>query len=383
MKNAREEIYEKISIIFKEIDSEKVWKMWMVVLVGSLFMDIAFLLLPLAISVSENSFWWYVCEILKTFHSYDLSVVVAIAVVIWTFTTSMFVYFLGKADQRHYGIHVIDVFVKGMHVDKIYRIATVIFGEIALLILASVVDYKITLFSLAAFQCYMMLYIISMVLERTSREFTIEQIKNEIKDKYKVEDLRNSRNLDNASIFGSMLHNKEYASHDDVKRLLDILIFYSSNFKEQINEESMADNVRKYINNCSKEVMECMCQNKETMYPMQYIIIEWFKNKNSFVEIKQGILMHIIEEAKMQNYSRIERLLNSEKKEYRELHIWVMVCNIYRQGFEGEAWRECYTKYLMQKIGFGKKNKDIGLALKFWKQITDSDKYYELFQYIF
>lgn len=42
MRNTRKEVYETISIIFKKLDSEKVWKTWCVVIISSLFLDSVF-----------------------------------------------------------------------------------------------------------------------------------------------------------------------------------------------------------------------------------------------------------------------------------------------------------------------------------------------------
>lgn len=331
--------------------------------------------------IEDNYIFKSICNILKSFFQYDSSMVVAIVVVIWTFTTSMFVYFLGKVDQRYYGIHVIDIFVKGMSANKIYQIAIYVFGEIVALIFVSIAKCKITLFALAMFQCYMTLYILLMVLERTSREFTIKQVENEITNTYKLDYLGDPNDFSGIGIFRSMLHNRNYNSYDDEKKLLRVLFYYNDNFKNQKDAEDIDNYARKYINICSKEVVGCMCFNREKTNLLQQVIAEWFKK--SFIEVKQGILMYMIEEIRPQSYSRLERLLNSEQTDYRDLHIWVLVYNIYIQGFEGEAWRECYTRYMMNKIGFGKIKKDISTALKFWNQITDADKLYTLFKYIF
>ena len=106
-----------------------------------------------------------------------------------------------------------DIFVKGLHANKIYSVAVTAFAEIPLLVIMSIFGAGIAVFVLTLFQCYLTIYIILLVLQRTSGEFAISQIKGEIEAAYRIEFSQSEINDRDTSIFRCMLHNINYYSY--------------------------------------------------------------------------------------------------------------------------------------------------------------------------
>lgn len=364
MGDTKDEIYRQINVLYEKFDSKNVRNTWYFIIGASIFLDIV-------LSIKK----------VDTLFSHQNGTIVAIAVVIWTFTTSIFVYCLGKVDQKYYGIQVADIFVKGLHANKIYSVAVTAFAEIPLLVIMSIFGVGIAVFVLTLFQCYLTIYIILMVLQRTSGEFATSQIKGEIEAAYRIEFSQSEINDRDTSIFRCMLHNINYDSYDEAGKLLEMLRHYNRNFERQINKQ-IESGVRKYINECSKEIARHIYMNKKAA--SQKVVMDWFREAGSCIEIKQGILMHILEECETgYGVESLEKLLNSETRDYRKLHIWVFVYSVYLHEFEGEDWRAYYIEYLMRKMRFGTIKTDAGIAIGYWNQITDAENLYSLLRYLF
>lgn len=364
MGDTKEEIFRKINDYFVKIDVQKVWNMWFVIIIVSFIIDVVFSIMGI-----------------ETLFSDQKGTIVAIDVVIWTFTMSIFVYCLGKVDQKYYGIQVADIFFRGLCVKKIYFVAATVFAEIVLLIIMTVFGAGIGVFVLTLFQCYVMIYIILMVLQRTSGAFVMSQVREEIRDTYRIEYFESQVCYRDTGIFGCMVHNINYDSYDEVGKLLGMLRYYNKNLRQQINSE-IEIGAKKYINECSKEIARHMYMNR--IEANQKAVMDWYREDESCIEIKQGILMHMMEEfGSGYEAAALEKLLDSETEYYRELHIWVFVYNVYLQEFEGQDWRAFYIEYLMRKMRFGAVRTDAVTAIGYWNQITDAENLYSLFRYIF
>lgn len=214
MGDTKEEIFRKINDYFVKIDVQKVWNMWFVIIIVSFIIDVVFSIMGI-----------------ETLFSDQKGTIVAIDVVIWTFTMSIFVYCLGKVDQKYYGIQVADIFFRGLCVKKIYFVAATVFAEIVLLIIMTVFGAGIGVFVLTLFQCYVMIYIILMVLQRTSGAFVMSQVREEIRDTYRIEYFESQVCYRDTGIFGCMVHNINYDSYDEVGKLLGMLRYYNKNYK--------------------------------------------------------------------------------------------------------------------------------------------------------
>lgn len=159
----------------------------------------------------------YCCRFLENVFSYDAGHLVAIVVVIWTFTTVLISYVIGKMEEKNYGISMRDIFFAEMNERQVIGLMLVFFGELFFLIIAVIGRWKITMVVISLFQFYLMVYVFLTICVKCNYTNVMKQLENEFRESLNG-GLKQERKLLN-----QMISRLDYEKNDSVEELLRIL----------------------------------------------------------------------------------------------------------------------------------------------------------------
>lgn len=254
--------------------------------------------------------------------------IIAITVVIWTFTMSVSIYCLGKLDYRYYGIRMSDILLSKHTPKTLLIIASTIMIEFLFLLLSGIFKLIYTSIFISVLQFLSMIYAVLMVYIETSRITVIERIK--------------SLKINGEKLLMNVLKHANYFDDEDVDELLNLLTnhisFYLKEDKTKIYEftlniitgNSDIDERYVFIKNWITKV-----DNEENLDDLKKEII------------KKEIFIAVIEKLSPTLVSYLLEIIDiSNQKTFNE-YIWCIACNIYFENFENQQWRKQLTKYLI------------------------------------
>lgn len=343
--------------------------------------------------------------VLDIFHCiklcYDEGNLIAIIVLVWTFTVSFSVYCIEHFGESYYGIRRSDILLADLGLKGVSALAGLVFMEISALIGATVFKWYLTIVVIAIEQIFVTIYIPLIVVIKTSYTNTLEQIEKEAKDAIsfdlrglyrKIKGDRQSNSLlhNNSLRLFQMIRELDYTNDRSRGRLLEMLKKISELLKAELNHcfESGTEESRFEI---QKAVNTVSCQiTLEVLKSVQdsEIRIDFFSQLMSYstsLEFSQGVMMALLENPTLENMSICQQLLCIEEKYQRQLQIWCAVYNVYMQTFAGEEWRSLvYTEQMFRELYTDWGKSDMKTAIEAWEQMQDSQMNYgPLFQYIF
>lgn len=122
----------------------------------------------------------YCCPVVERFFtSMDQSPYVSTSLVIWTFGTSLLIYFMGKMGDRCFGIHYYEVLLAQEQKHQWVGKLAVFFVEIVLLEIIATCPCPITLFTISMLQLFNIVFILLMVINETSQSNVTNAIKKQ------------------------------------------------------------------------------------------------------------------------------------------------------------------------------------------------------------
>lgn len=331
--------------------------------------------------------------------------IISVIVVIWTFTISLSIYSLERMGMRYYGISMSDILLSDVKLKGLFTLAGMILTELIALIIAAITELVITMAMVAVQQFFIMIYLFLLVCVKTSYVHILEQISVEIEqyDSRNLSELmveiREAEKSDKGAITKKLMLFKMVRSldYDDVYSkddLLKVLRKCSMRLSEMVEDAEKSENSQDKKKNLellqqnviffSRQItLDIICAAKVEEKFLD-ILYGWMETKGLRLEIKQGIIAAVYEDLTSQSVSICQYLIDAEHKYQRELQIWSAVYNVYMQDFIGEEWRTIYTKQLFEKLYTNRRQKDMEMALKYWKYIYRTEGMYTpLFEYIF
>lgn len=377
----------------KALSSQRLWRIFSVLLIVSVVFD----LLPIQ----------YANDFLEQVFTYNLGNVIAIIVVIWTFTVSLSTYCMDKLEKYYYGIRMFDV----LRNDKsILALIGLVLTELFFLILSAIGEWEITITIIAIQQFLAMIHIfyvvftkisflnifhqtylqIEEIFERDLKKLTeLTESKNQEYSNWEADEKRIKR-LNQAMLF-KMTRGLDYTDNSARENLLELIAHASEILSRELKNcqdkqrESNLLEVKHYINIVSYQITSDILNFGEKREIIIDFLYCWITIENIVLEIKQGIIMALLENITPQNVSIYQSLIRAEMNHQRELKIWSAVYNVYLQEYsEGEKWRFIYIERQFKELYSDWKQEDAKVAMDYWKQIHGFvESYRPLFQYIF
>lgn len=357
MNRDKDEFYKKLYGWYEKFSSMKLWALCCI----CIFLEIILDLLPCQ----------YVFGFLERIFSYNIGNVIAITVVIWTFTVTLSIYYLGKMDERCFGIRMIEVIIIKYHPFKLFILAIIIMSELLVLIIAAILEWEITIAGIAVLQFFTMVYMFLMVCMETSRTTIIKGIETQSLDK-------SGDKTDNGKfLIYEMISNIDYENNCDVNVLLDILFKISPLITVEHSEK------------IGKQLANCIILNGKKSENMWDMLRNWFVSDMSFMEMKRGILMAVVDNLSPSNFNYCNRMLASVKGNdcAKELYLLFVIYNLFLSKYEGENWRNSYTGRIMVSFFTEWNEEDRKKAIILWKHLcidaNEKINFQLLFRHIF
>lgn len=315
----------------------------------------------------------YCCKAIEDIFSYQSGELISIVAVIWAFMVSLCIYVLGKVQERHYGIRIEDVLIYDLKCHGIWAFVGIILAELLVLIIATIGEWKITLVFLSLFQFYTMIYFFLMICLKITERNILDQIGEEIKTKKNLKTLQDL-------MLADMLRNLQYDNEEQIDELIKILqSCILPTLKNMLKDKEKSGDVINFNNEKSRDVInfssiltQSILQNGKKAEIVLLILQNWRTAGDMPVEVKMGISDALIKNSSSpDNFEIFKRLLSTEKDDQVIMQIQGIVCNLYRQQFEGETWRRSRSESLAEGLNL-KDNENFKLAKECWDWYSEN-----------
>lgn len=248
---------------------------------------------------------------IKKFLSYDIGYVVAIVVVVWTFTVTLCTYYLQKMDEKFYEIRMIDILLYDLTSKRLLRIVIEVLVVLIILLFGVILEFKVTIIVIALEQVLLMLYMFLTVSIETSRSNVIQVVEKEV---CKIIEQKNGMLSENIMLF-KMINGIDYFSESDRNTLKQILTNAVSKKLVNILPKEDSKNIsleRKnvlqkcVIDSCAQLTSSIINAGSDRMliqekvetvleFTVYDLIRKWYMDPKSCIEVKQGILMALVQ----------------------------------------------------------------------------------------
>lgn len=281
-----------------------------------------------------------------------VGILVAIMVVLWTFTVSLCISCLDKVDSRYYGVSV-GACLERYGIKKLIFLGEIEIGQVVLMVLAVIFRWNLTLLAICFVQLYAIPAIFCIIMFKTSCSKVLEYIYQEGADV-----ISGSRELNAAPMLSSMLRNMDYQKKQDLEKLEDILITFS--------------NVSECKYKSIVEVMDVIVENVNDEDLSWNLIKKWFCDVKK-MEVKLGIVSTLLEKFENNGLRYGTFLAEMSKKDtFEKICIWIIVHELYWSRCVGEQWRihnAVYVETYYLKVDTVEKKR---IALEYWEKIDGS-----------
>lgn len=283
----------------------------------------------------------YFCKAIENFFTYDTTNIVAVILVIWTFTATLVVFYLERMESRRYGIRMITIILRSYSEGRLLVMTATFMTELVILIMASVVTLSITLVVSSVIQFATMLYVFLMVITETSDDHFTDILISEYRAVPYSETMRFGE-VDDAYkdlMIVKMIRNLDYGKYDNLEALEELL--HSNDIDKKWT------NVRKYV---SRKITQLILESGENRRGVKTLILHLFAYEKAGLGDKKGILMALIENLDPQNLEITQILLDTESRYQENLYSWCIVLNFYLSEFNDGKWRTLYSSRFLDKI---------------------------------
>ncbi|MCI8919404.1 MAG: hypothetical protein HFH29_11695 [Eubacterium sp.] len=371
--------------------------------VAAFFVICITLLICMAFDYSKKDYW----SGMEQIFSYEIGSLIAIIVLIWTFTVSFSIYFIEHCGECYYGIRRAELLLAELKGHGVVCLAAIFSVELFALIIVSVLQWKITLLMIAFQQFVITIYMFLLITVKTSYRNTLVQIEKDIEIVFNlnleglVQQIKevsgnvNFKQSKNFPLLFKMIRGIDYSDVDDKAELLymikKVIVLMHQKLagcrKDDVRLHRMQINTILVSYQIGADILKSV--------KSQEVLEDFFDRIMSDAEIfefKQGLMAALLEVMTLQNIHICQKMVRIENIHDRELQIWCMVYNIFMQQYGGEQWRKIYIRHQLRELYFSWDQNEVELMVGYWKQILDVwnqaltgklGEYKPLFSYIF
>lgn len=257
--------------------------------------------------------------------------------IIWTFSTTLVVFFLGCVNDRRYGIRIIDIVLaeKGA-VNELFRLAIWFLLELLILFWAVLYEKEITLTVCLAVQIIWMLFFFLMICRETS-EFTV-------RDKIVQDTVMQIEVSGTAGkLLYKMMRNIEYENLIETENFFEVM--EELEVRDTVNPVARSRAVREFTSDFTEYMMKQMNDRGRAFS----ILGNWLTEKYS-INIKRGIIKGILDNAYESCCPKVEEILDLEFEQKRDIVIWGMLYNSFYSKSIGQSYRAILSEQLKRAV---------------------------------
>lgn len=302
----------------------------------------------------------YLCPLLEDLFTYDIGDVLSITLVIWTFITVLFIYYLEHMNERCYGVRLFDVLQFKKNHKEFEKKIVLFIGELLLLILGAILELSIMIAVLTLLQFVFMIYAAALICYYTSKDKVLEVIEQEFRwllsqlsGDDRDEDIKK---ICQSNLVLQMIHKMDYSNEEDVDKLVELLLIGS----KVLAPAARCKQHRYLVNYFTKLILKSAGKREEG-----FIVIQnWFLNENTCIEYKEEILMALIESGTRIDIKDCKELCSTQNDEVRK-HL-LECCIAYNndlQRYKREEYRRWYNKSLIEAFeAFSIEDRNFGIG---------------------
>lgn len=342
----------QLCLLHKEMSRNMIWCIWFLTLCAAFVFD----LVP----------YPYIGFFAKVF-DYDLSNLVSILTLVWTFAITIIGYWLDKEEKRVYGVKMIQLLVLEHGVAKIIAFMGIILLELLVLIVVAVAEWEITAVVLALFLVHTVIYaflaFVVVSLERNVHKL----IQKELRFFWRAE---NQEKKYRKGIICKALNGMKNSQELSEEEFLQILKLVSRSAVKNLQNSL---DVRRKIYQGSKIIVDEILKLHWKSERIYIFLKNWMDRKETPLEIKLAIVASYMDNISKDSYKMIEKLLATEKEHFYELYVWIMVYCFKCMSSQGRGWQKLYVVWLKNRFGFRWSKTDRKNALEYWKLIHSEE----------
>lgn len=300
---------------------------------------------------------------LPQFFSYEESSLIAVILVVWTFTATLVVFYLEKMEERRYGIRMIEILLITYKQKALFVMTITFMAELFILILATIISLKFTLVASAVIQFGTMLFVFVMVCVETSKDHVQKVIEEQYLEMQYGKDMKFSdlENLYNPLLLIKMIRNLDYSNKENIDDLLHII--------KNVPRYAEWQHAERDIN---RKLTEYIIASENDKDGLLTLLVSKFHSEKEGIDAKKGILLPLMEFISLKNLRLCEVLLKTADKNYqKDLYIWCVSINMYLEDYNDERWRQHYTLRIYENIQNNVTEKDRELLLKNQTELAD------------
>lgn len=294
---------------------------------------------------------WPLLENIFSIEKNDFTGIAGMILVVWTFTMALVIFWMGRVEDKQYGIRIMDVFIKTISPNTPFKeltlMAIAIAVELIEVFFAVFFKWKYTLKITAFLQILTMMYIFMAVCIEGSRTNILEQIK-----KSSVDYILDSRNIGDGinDFMANMIKSIDYRDEREVNLLNNTIEKIVKRIPAWMNCEKKT-NLQWYMQSFTDYVVKS-CDNADTM---EKIINHLFLKMDN-VYAKNGIFFSIIDNEYQKGAPNIQHILGNEFNDRNIVIAAGLAYNVYISTRKNNKYRreltrklQCYIKYPLRK----------------------------------
>lgn len=282
----------------------------------------------------------------EEFFSFSAGNLVAVIVVIWTFTLSVCTLLSQEIDKKYFGVRLIHL-VKKAQEQKIITgfVFIYLISDIVILIIATVLDLKLLLLVDVGLQLFTMSWIALFAFTYVTRENVLKQVKREIQE---VDLLGDDNEVVNDRGINLMFYNflQCFLSSDECEYATVLCCLVE---RVPQNKRCLYCDLKYvYRSTCRIMYFICMrCMDSGNKQKVEGVLVAWYR-KAAWQEMKSGILSGLIDIGELWAFKLCLKLIAIEcnRQEARQKAIFLLVRNLYLQDVMKQEWRDEYTRVI-------------------------------------
>lgn len=300
----------------------------------------------------------------------QMGILVAVMVVVWTFSINLSLSILDKSNNRYYGVEIRDLLKEYGHV----RLVMLAISEVLqgfMMIVSVVWDLRHTIVNISFIQFYTMVVMFQLVFFIVSPKEILIHIEAECE---KI--LNGEWNFSKGKFFPSMLKNIDYKHQSDLEELRKLLFVTKKVDWWDVEK-------KKLVFSNAVDITLCLKQGFPEKQQFMDFIEKWFYEEECGF-IKRGILSVLLDWNELDALTDCDILIASmqETDKYERMLIWMFVYELNASMASGKQWRIKNCDELVGEIDW-KREENSKLALEYWKELDDTmDKVYVLQKWI-
>ena len=346
-----EDYFNLFNNILEKISHKMIWMIWLLILVTTIILD----LIPCR-------YVW----IFEDIFDYNLSNLVAVLVVVWTFGTTIIGYWLNKAETSIFGVKVSHLLICKYGILKISVFIGIMLLQLVALIIIVIGEMPITATFLAIFLVYTVVLAFLSFFVTPNKYNLYKQIRKEIDTFGTNENKKRNASDTKQEFLSELLHdalkgmNNSKEPHEDY--VLEILNLIPEEIGKKLSDSKNFQQKKEIYEGCKLIVDDILKfeWNSEKNY---LFFRNWINIENVPFELKQAIVAVLLEDGASEKYNTLEHLLATEFIHFRQLYVWTIVYTLYCKSANGANWKYLYIARLENKFNITWQKKDVIQAI--------------------